>query len=235
VLAEASSDGLPLTEIGQRSGLAYSTTYRILETLRRRKFVYQSAESGVYSIGLRAFQIGTAFSAQHQWYQVANAALKSLVEDVNETTSLGILDGSEVVNIHQVEGTRLMRMFIQPGSRLSLHGTGIGKALLAWLEPGQVLDLLGSGPWPSHTEKTITEPGRFLEELAAIRERGYSLDDEEQEVGVRCIAAPVQDLRGRVVAAVSIAGPKARLCAERLDDLSERVIAAAQLVATNLT
>jgi IclR family acetate operon transcriptional repressor len=160
--------------------------------------------------------------------------MTSLMEDTDETSHLGILDGREAINIHQVEGTQSMRMFIRPGSRMPLHGTGVGKALLAWLEPEQVLELLGPGPLPSFTAKTTTDTSRFLAEMAAIRERGYAVDDEERDLGVRCIAAPVQDERGDVVAAVAIAGPAVRMPLERLGELSERVMTAGRLISANL-
>lgn len=233
VLASASG-GVSLTEVAQKSGLAYSTTYRILETLRRRRFVYQNEGTGAYGIGLKAFQVGAAFSARRQWQQVAHPAMKALVGEINETVSLGILDGHEAVYIHRVEPTQMMRMLIQVGATAPLHGTSVGKTLLAWRSEQEVRDLVGAGPFEAFTSATITHFDDLIAELRSVSEQGYAVDDGEREVGVRCVGAPIRDGGGTVIAALAAAGPAARLDNERLPVVAGQLGQAARMIEANL-
>lgn len=232
VLAKAPE--LPLTELADRVGLAYSTAHRILETLRQRGFVTQSAQTGLYSLGIRAFEIGAGFLAKGQLPDAAQGAMKALVEALNETVNLAVQDGGEAIYIHQVEGRQKVRMFTQIGARTPLHASGVGKVLLAWQAAEAVRRLLRERPLTAYTDSTLTRPESVFEELSQVRERGYALDLEEFEPGVRCVAAPVRERGGAVVAALSVSAPTARLEGAALGTVAEGILRTAREISTRL-
>lgn len=231
ILETLARDGeLSLTQLAERVNLPNSTTYRLLETLRKRGFATQSPETGLYRVGIRALEVGGSFAVRLRLHEVALPAMKALVDEVNETVNLAVLDGRDAVYVGQVEGRQLVRMFTQIGARTPLHCTGVGKVLLAWRSPEEVQGLLGEGPYRAYTPHTITRIEPLLEELARVRQRGYAVDNEERELGVRCVAAPIRDLSGQVVAALSLSAPASRLGDERASALASRVQAAARQI-----
>ncbi len=232
--ALAKAPELSLTELGDRVGLAYSTAHRILETLRQRGYVVQSHETGRYSLGVRAFEVGSGFLAKGQLPEAAQAPMRKLVDELNETVNLAVQDGREAIYIYQVEGRQKVRMFTQIGARTPLHSSGVGKVLLAWQDERAVQGLLEEAPLAAFTGTTLTEPGAVLEELRRVRERGYARDLEEFEPGVRCVAAPVRDRHGGVVAALSVSAPVARLGDERLEALARSIGAAGKEISARL-
>ena len=236
LLLEALSEvrELPLSEVARRLHLPFSTTFRLLETLRRRGFVAQSSETGLYRLGIRAFEVGSTFLAQGQLHEVAHPVMDALVGEINETVNLAVLDKKEAVYIHRVESRLLVRKFTQLGARTPLYCTGVGKVLLAWRRPGEALALLGQSPLEALTRNTLTDPTALLRELSKVRVRGYAFDNEEREVGVRCVAAPVRDGKGQVVAALSLSAPASRLPRARLGRIAERVMAAADKISAGL-
>lgn len=232
VLSEAQE--LPLSEVARRLHLPFSTTFRLLETLRRRGFVSQSSETGLYRLGIRAFEVGSTFLTQGQLHEAAHPVMNALVDELNETVNLAVLDKTEAVYIHRVESRLLVRKFTQLGARTPLYCTGVGKVLLAWRPPEEALALLTEGPLVPLTKNTHTEPKAIVEELRQVRARGYAVDNEERELGVRCVAAPVRDGKGRVIAALSLSAPAARLPRARMGAIAARMMAAAGQISAGL-
>ncbi len=230
----ARSPRLALTALAQETGLPASTAYRLLETMRRRGFVQYVPEAGVYQLGVRAFEVGNAFVQTLGLHEAALPAMRRLVEEVNETVNLAVRDGTEAVYVGQVEGQHLVRMFTQIGTRAPLYCTGVGKALLAWADPADVAALFRDGPLQAYTPRTITDPERLAAELDRVRAAGFALDDEERELGVRCIAAPIRGRAGQVVAALSLSAPASRLSDARVAELAPRVMATARAISRNL-
>ncbi|BAS26885.1 IclR family transcriptional regulator [Limnochorda pilosa] len=231
-ILEALTDqpGLTLSEIAERVRLPVSTAYRLLETLRSRRFVQPSDETGRYHVGVRAFEVGSAFLPRLRLNELALPVMKDLARDLGETVNLAVRDGSDAVYVAQAEGQQLLRMFTQIGARTPLHCTGVGKILLAWLSPEEVDGVMGPGPWTHYTPNTLTRRTELHRELDAIRDQGYAVDNEERELGVRCIAAPIRDRQGEVVAALSLSAPSSRLTADRVSTLAPEVLAAAERV-----
>lgn len=231
--ALAGGHDLNLSELSRRTGLPVSTAHRLLETLRRRGFV-QSVDEGRYRVGLRAFEVGMGFLRSQRLPEVARPVMVSLVDRVRETANLAVRDGSEAVYVLQVESDRMLRLFAQPGARHPLYCTGVGKVLLAW-EPEEVVRaLLGPGPLPRFTPRTLTHPEDVVRHLRRVRARGYAVDREERESGVRCVAAPVRDASGRVVAALSVSAPASRLPNRRIPQVAATVVAAAHRISRQL-
>ena len=223
----AAEPELSLSQLSSRLQLPGSTTYRLLETLKKRGFVAQSPETGLYRLGIRAFEVGGAFLTRLRLHEVALPAMRSLVGEINETVNLAIADGRDAVYVGQVEGRQLVRMFTQIGARTPLYCTGVGKALLAWRPEDEVRALFEGVPLRPFTPNTITDLPALLRELERVRASGYAVDREERELGVRCVAAPVRDRTGAVAAALSVSAPSSRLSEERIAELAPRVLACA--------
>lgn len=221
-LAAASSGagGVGIVDLSNRVSLHVSTVHRLLATLIVRGYVRQTEQSGRYSLGPRALQLGRAFHNQSDIRAEAHPFLQRLMEESGETANLMVLDHDEAVYIDQIQSPRLVRMFAEIGRRVPLHSTGGGKAILAYYDPVERHRILAEKGLAASTPHTITSPEALEQALAEVRRCGYAIDDEEQEEGVRCIAGPVHDHTGNVVAAVSLSGPTTRMTRERLQELS---------------
>lgn len=220
---------LSLSEIARRVGLPYSTTHRVLDTLARRGFVAQATDTGLYRIGIRAFEVGAALT-HGPLYEVAHAKMKELVDEFNETVNLAVLDGKEAVILHQVQARRFVGMFTHLGTRAPLHATGVGKALLAGQSDEEITALLGPDPQRAFTKNTLTKTPAIRKAVQRVRSEGYALDDEEREVGVRCVAVPIR-VGGETVATLSLAAPATRLPKQRIRSVARRLLEAAQFIA----
>lgn len=200
-----------LTEVAEETGLAASTAYRILETLRGRDYVHFTQATGIYRLGIRAFETGYAFVSQTHLKEVAEPRMRRLAEELGESVNLAVLDRGEVVYIHQIEGRGMMRLFTRIGARAPVHCTGVGKCLLAWRPIEEILTHLPAEPFARFTPYTITQRAEFLRVLATVKRQGYARDDEEREEGVSCVTAPIRGARDEVVAALSVSGPTTRI------------------------
>lgn len=221
LLLEILSDmGKPVTlsELTEKANLNISTVHRLLQTLMFHHFVEQDLNTGRYRLGLRVFEIGSSALYNLDIRDISKPYLEQLVEQCNETANIAILEQGELVYIQQVESTYMMKMFARVGNRGPAYCTAAGKVLLAYLEEEKLINIILKTKFIKFTDKTITDPEELKEELVYIRKRGYSLDVEEMEEGVKCIAFPVMNHEGRVVAAVSISGPMSRMTDKRLKD-----------------
>lgn len=207
----------PLSVLAREVGLNVSTVHRLLHTLMGRGFVQQEPDSGRYKLGLKIFELGTAALSALDVRQVGRTYLEEIVRTCNETANLVVLDHDEVVYVDQVESSRQVKMIAKIGGRAPVYCTGSGKAILSQLPPAERDDLLERVSLVRRTARTMTDPANLRRELAEIQRRGYSLDNEEMEEGVRCVAAPVTNSFGRVVGAISVSGPSSRLTDEYLE------------------
>lgn len=222
------SDELGVTELGKRLGLHKSTTHGILTTLCSRGYVEQDPITGKYRLGIRLFEMGSLVLDRMDLQIQAGPILDGLREGFQETVHLVIADGLDVVYISKRESPRSVRIVSQVGRRLPCHCTGVGKVLLAALAPGDLDRLLGTGELKRFTQNTITDPKQLREELDRVRECGYAFDNEEIEEGLRCVAAPVSDMTGKAIAAISVAGPRSRMTLERMSGMAGTVKTAAR-------
>jgi DNA-binding IclR family transcriptional regulator len=225
---------LGVSELSRALGLKKATTHRLLGSLRRRDFVAQDPITRRYRLGIKLWELGSQATSQVAWVDRAKPFLQRLTDQTGETTHLAVLDDGEVLYIDKVESTRSLRMPSQVGRRLPAHCTGVGKALLAHLPQVDVASIVARRGMAGYTKRTITDLDELHADLTEVRRRGYSVDDEEIEEALRCIGAPVRDHSGRVVAAVSIAGPAARLPTAQVERLGEVVLAGARAISTAL-
>jgi IclR family transcriptional regulator, acetate operon repressor len=227
ILAE-DDEGYRLVDLAARAGLSTSTTHRLLTTLEQKRFVQFSRDSSLWFVGVRCFSIGAAFPRRRGFASLALPFMQRLRDLTGETVNLGLLDQGDVVFLTQVESRELMRAITRPGGRSPLPCTAMGQALLSVMSEREVAELLKLHGLPRRTPKSIARPTMLHEALTAARVQGYAVDDEENAVGLRCVAAPIFDELRRPYAAVSIAGPTVRVTQRRVPELGEQAIAAAR-------
>jgi DNA-binding IclR family transcriptional regulator len=225
---------LGVSDISRALGLKKATTHRLLASLRRRGIVAQDPQTRRYRLGMKLWELGQLATTGVDWLERLKPFLQELTDVTGETTHLAVLNDGQVLYVEKVESTRSLRMPSQVGRRLPAHCTGVGKALIAFLPEEVVRSLVARRGLPTFTPNTITDQVRLEAELATIRGRGYSVDDEEIEEGLVCIGAPVRDHTSHVVAAVSIAGPSSRLRPDTIERHAESVVRIAEAMSAAL-
>ena len=224
----AEADGAVLTDLADRSAMAPSTVHRLLTSLAQHGMVAHDDESGAWTIGVKAFEIGTAYLRFRKLGTISRPFLKQLMEASGETANIAIEEDGDVVFISQAESHAPMRAFFRPGRRGPIHASGIGKAILSTWADSQIGALLGERSLQHFTDKTRDTLPMLLADMAEIRSRGWSIDDEEHTLGMRCVAAPIFDEYSEAIAGISISGPAVRLPDERVAALGPVVRAAAE-------
>jgi IclR family transcriptional regulator, acetate operon repressor len=221
-VAEA-DDGISLTEVAQQVGLPPSTTHRLLTTLQQDHFVRFDNERALWSVGVQSFIVGNAFLRTRRLVQTARPHLRALMEESGETVNLAVEDDGHAIFLHQVECRQMMRAQTTLGSRVPLHCSGVGKALLMAMAESRLAKILHRHGLPRLTARTIVRPTELRADLATSGHRSYALDDEEHAVGLRCVAAVILDELGEPAAAISISGPAARITDDRIPLLGDMV------------
>lgn len=213
-LMAAAGGEVALSELATTSGLPLPTIHRIVRTLLASGYVLQ-LPSRRYALGPRLIGLGrSAGLTVEKW---ASPHLLALADSSGESANLAMMDAEKVVYVAQSPSARhTMRMFTEVGARVYAHCTGVGKALLARLPDDEVRRLMRTAGMPARTERTITDIDALLEELASVRDRGYAVDDGEQELGVRCVAVAVS---GTSLSAVSVSGPAGRVTRQAVSGL----------------
>ena len=224
---------LGISALAERLKLAKSTVHRLASTLLEAGMLDQNKETGKYRLGLAVFELGSLVRRKMDMSFEAKPWLMSLREQTDETVNLSILDHGSVVCVNFLESKKVNRISSGIGLRKPVHCTAEGKALIAFQSPGIIQQLL-EGKLERRTPHTSISPAALKEELAQIRTRGYATDDEEYELGVRGIAAPIRDDSGLPIAAVGITGPTQRLTKTHLLSLGRHVTAAAKEISLRL-
>jgi IclR family transcriptional regulator, acetate operon repressor len=227
-------DQLTLTELTLETGMAPSTAHRLLTTMQRHGIVAFNETMQHWMVGVETFRIGSSFVRRTNVVQASRAIMRELMEDTGETANLAIADNGDVVFISQVETHEDIRAFFRPGSRGPMHTSGIGKVLLAELRHEEVETILEERGLPSFTPNTITSAAVLFSDLEDTRKRGWSIDDEERNIGMRCLAAPIYNAFGEAIAGISISGPSVRMPDERLVELGPMVKSAAARITTEI-
>jgi len=228
----ASDMGLTLTDLSACVGLAPSTVHRLLNSLKAMGYVECDGGTNLWSIGVQSFSVGNAFLRKRDFAVRARPFMKDLVAQTGETANLAILDGCEVVYVAQVESKEVMRVAVQVGSRGTVYATGVGKSLLSALAEKDLHALLKGVKMTAFTDRTCVTKTALYEALKTARIQGYTLDDEEQSLGLRCVATNIYDAFGDAIAALSISGPSVRVSERRIPKLVENLLdCAAQITA----
>jgi IclR family KDG regulon transcriptional repressor len=214
--------GVRLSDLARAVDMPKATVYRILATLESRGFLDRGQDGG-YRMARKLFDLQQRHPIEQTLNRVAPPKMEDLAKLCRETVNLGILDGGEVVVINTVESPQTIRMSSKVGNRRCLHTTAIGKILLAALPEKEMLRLIRIKGLPRLTPHTLVNRTALLAELDRVRERGYAIDNQENELDGRCIGAPVLGPDGRVVAALSISGPVFRMDLNRARSLAPKL------------
>ncbi len=198
-----------IVELSKSMGTNVSSNYRILSVLVKRGYLKQTYKRGKYSLGLKLLQYGVG--QKLDIVNIARPFLEKLNVATGESVNLAVSSSNEVVYVDHIHSKYLLRTFTEIGNAVPKYCSGVGKALLAHLTPKQLKDYLDNVELVPYTMNTITDPIKLKDELKIIKRRGVSIDNEERESGIRCLATPIRDAHGDVVAAISISGPATRM------------------------
>lgn len=230
----AEKSGLSLSDIASALSQSPSTTHRVLATLERRGFVQIDPVRQLWRIGPAAFQIGSAFLRDGGVVERARPTMHSLMEATGETANLGIERSGVVLFLSQVETHETIRAFFPPGVQSPMHASGVGKALLSRYDAEKLEIFFQHASLERFTGRTIVAPEALLDDLAESRSRGYAFDDEERNLGMRCIAAPVRNVYNETVAGISVSGPTSRITDARIGEIGAQVAGAAEALSISL-
>lgn len=225
-------EGFGVTEIGQRVGLHKSTVHRLLSHLVSQGYIEKDEARPVYTLGLKFIELASLRLNQVELKTEASPYLRKVAAALGQPVHLAILDDLEAVYIEKIEPQAHLRMYSQIGKRIPLHCSALGKCLVADLGAEALGQLAGRLTYERFTDRTRTTPSEFVAEVTLARSRGWAVDDEEHEPGIRCLGAPIRDFTGRTVAALSASG--AALTVDRDPEVSRLVMEAAEAVSRRL-
>jgi DNA-binding IclR family transcriptional regulator len=214
---------LGLAQVALSLQLHKSTAHRFLMVLEKHRMVERTV-GGKFRLGLRLFDLGNRAIEQYDLRERAQPHLRRLVAETEETAHLCILEGAHVIYIDKIEPARSVRMITRIGASNPVHCTSVGKAMLAFLPEERLTDILGRLRFERYTNHTLSTVEALRAEIEKTRRRGYAVDDEEFEEGLRCIAVPVLDVQRLPVAAVSVSGPSFRVTAQKLPSIANHLL-----------
>jgi DNA-binding IclR family transcriptional regulator len=225
---------LTVSEIGAKTHLHRSTAHRILMALEYNDLIQQNAENGKYRLGIKLFRLGHQAVSHLNLQEICRPFLTRIVNETKETVHLAVLDDNQVLYLDKVEGPHALRMPSRVGRRIPTYCTSLGKAMLSGLDDQEVKDIFRNQLLRPYTANTVKSLGQLLTDLRMIRKRGYSVDNEEIEIGLRCVGAPIKDYTGAMVGAISVAAPSARLSSQKIHTIGKLVMATAEEISTKL-
>ena len=221
--AVSDGDGLSLTDIATMTDITSPTVYRALSTMQQHGIVHFEEAAQLWSIGSGAFRIGNSFLRKANIIEQSRPVMQQLMRDTKETSNLGMVDDRDVIFLSQVETHEPIRAFHRPGSKGAVYASGIGKILFAYMDDDAARRMLSRTQIQQFTDKTITDIDALIAHKAEMREAGYSYDNEERTLGMRCIAAPIFNSYGEAVAAISVSGPTSRMTDDSVDEIARTV------------
>lgn len=230
---KGSQSPLSLSDIADGMKLPKSSVHRLLGTLLDHGFVERDDSSKRYRLGIKLFEIGSRVIHDRGLYAAAGPVVEDLSAAAGETCHLAVLSGVEAVYVYKVDGPSTIVMSSRVGGRAPVYCTSIGKVLIAWAGDDVFDRVVDAGLRP-YTANTIRSARRLAAELDKVRNDRYALDVEEYQAALCCVAAPVRDHTGGVIAALGLAGPASRMTNHRLKELSRDVMASAKVVSRNL-
>lgn len=204
-------DGIQITRLSEQVGLTKGTLHRLLSTLSSMNYVVKDEETDKYKLGLQVLFLSRNLLNNSNIVTIAKPYLEKLSQEVNETVHLCIEDRGEVVYIDKIESNQTIRMYSRIGSRAPMYRTAVGKILLSDMEPDKFEEIVSNTSFIPKTPTTITSKEEFIKEIEAVKGQGYALDNAENEEVLMCIASPIYDHKGKIIASFSISGPNNRV------------------------
>ncbi|MBW2064402.1 MAG: IclR family transcriptional regulator [Deltaproteobacteria bacterium] len=233
MVAERGSAGI--RDLSAWAGFPPATTHRIVSTLTERRYLEQDPLTKKYSLSLRFLELGSKVQQKFNLLPIARPQMERLMRETRESVNLAVRDGDEMVYLEQVRSDyALLQLFTRPGARVHLYNTGVGKLFLSQMSQKELGEYLARTRLVPRTPNTITGRDALKDELEIIRSRGFSVDNEEFEQGVRCVASLVFDHRHLPVAAISISGAAVRITPDEVQRLGHLVKEAALSISSKL-
>ncbi|MEM9609649.1 MAG: IclR family transcriptional regulator [Actinomycetota bacterium] len=205
-----------LSDVARETGLTRATARRVLHTLV--ELGYAATDGKQFWLTPSVLDIGYAYLSSLNVQQIAQPFLEQLSEEVQESVSVSVLDGADIVYVARVPTKRIMTIALGLGTRLPAHCTSMGRVLLAELSPNELADRLGPGPLEARTDRTVTDPDELRARLDEVRRQGWALIDQELELGVRSMSAPLRDASGSAIAAMNVSSHAGRTTLDELHD-----------------
>lgn len=233
-LLTQSRKGFSISEVSRRLSLPKSSVHLILTTLERRGYLQKNSHTGKYHFGLKLVSLSRTAIESLELREEAKPFLDMLMRKTRLTVHMAVLERNEAVIIEKIQPLGLIQLATWIGRRMDVNCTGAGKALIAFVPPDEFDREIKSKGLAKHNHKTIVSLNKLRLELSRIRELGYAFDDEEDEIGLRCIGAPVFDNTERVVAAISVSGTTVQITMERVPALARTVTKTAAAISAQL-
>ncbi|PLR83259.1 IclR family transcriptional regulator [Bacillus canaveralius] len=222
-----------ISDLSTALGLNKSTVSRTMATLASEGFVYKDPETKKYRLGLSILSLSGIVNSNMDVYRESQPILNKLVESIGETAHISVMDNLEVIYLQKVECNHPVRFLTHVGRRNPLYCTSSGKVLLAYSNENTIETVIKKG-LQSFTKNTITDPQKLRTHLKNIKENGFAYSIEEFLEGVNSIAAPVYDYKGRVIAAISVVGPKQRIQQHKVQGIAKKVVSAGREISTRM-
>lgn len=214
---------LKLSEISDMLDINKSTVHGIISTLRFHGLIDQDEESQKYRLGIYLMALGERVSNSLDIIGLSKPYINEICKEVEETVHLGTLDGMDVVYIDKIESNQSMRIITSIGTRKPAHCTGIGKVMLAHLNTDKIVEMFPD-ELERYTPNTIVDKLELIEELSRIKKRGYSYDNEENNIGLTCLAAPIFDYTGKAKYGISVSGPTIRMDSAKVEEVKRMLL-----------
>lgn len=233
-LLSTEREGLGVTDIGFRLGLHKSTVHRLLSALGERGYIEKDPKYGRYKLGLKFVEISGLFLSKLELKTEAMPYLRNLAQITGQPVHLAILSGKDAIYIEKVEVLNSIRMYSQIGKRIPVYCSAIGKVLLSGVSDETLDKLLGDIDFQPFTPHTLTCKEGLKQEVKRARQNGWAIDNCEHEEDIRCIAAPVRDYTGKIIAAVSTSGNTRIMSEQKDEEVSRYVVAAAMNISRKM-
>jgi IclR family KDG regulon transcriptional repressor len=225
---------MSITELGAAVDLNKGAVFRFLATLKRLGYIEQNTANEKYRLSLKLFEIGSNVVTMLNEVREAHTVMEQLAQETQETVHLATLRDGNVVYLDKIDSKHVLRIFSRIGNQAPCYCTGLGKALIAWLPEEEIGRIVKDKKMVKFTENTIAGIKELKKELQIIREQGFSVDNQEHELGIRCVAVPVRNRTGKVVAAVSITWPEIRSTEECKEKYKNLILKAGEQISGRL-
>lgn len=227
-------NGLGITDLSEKVGLHKSTVHRLLATLIHKDYVRQNNETNRYELTLKLFELGNKKIEKMNIVTVAKPFIQELMEKTNEVIHLVIGEGAEIVYVAKVEPQKTIRMYSSIGKRTPMYCTSVGKSMMSYMNDEDVERIWKASPIKKLTDTTITDLEEFKTHLNMVRGKGYAIDEQENEIGIRCVGASILDYKGNVCGAISISGSTISFKEDKIEEFSKLLIEYARKISREL-
>lgn len=227
-------DGLGITEISQKVELHKSTVHRLLNTLIYKGYIKQDKNTNKYGLTLKLFELGNKKVEKMDIVSVAQPYLKELVEKTNEVVHLVVREGMEVMYVSKVEPQKSMKMYTRIGMRKPMYCTAMGKAMLSQMSEEEVEEIWNASDIQKLTDNTIVDIDNLKNSLEEIRKKGYAMDEQEVEMGIRCLGTVIRDYKGEVCGAISLSSSIITFTEEKIECFSKLMLEYANKISREL-